>query len=107
MAKKAKKSAKSNGLASLSVEALFKLRDEVGEILSSKASELRRQLARLTGVTPKRGRPAGKRKGAKVAPKYRGPDGELWSGRGMKPRWMVAALKKGKKIDDFAIKKAA
>ena len=29
---------------------------------------------------------------------------ETWAGRGAKPRWMVAALKKGKKIDSFLIK---
>ena len=36
--------------------------------------------------------------------KYRGPDGQTWSGgRGRKPLWVVEALKAGKKIEDFAI----
>ncbi len=36
--------------------------------------------------------------------KYRGPNGETWSGgRGRKPRWVTEALAKGKKIEDFAI----
>jgi DNA-binding protein H-NS len=43
-------------------------------------------------------------KGTKVAPKYRGPGGETWAGRGAKPRWLTAAIKKGKKLDSFLIK---
>ena len=54
MAKKSKKSRSSRkssqGLAAMSVDALFNLRDEVAAILSSKAAELQRQLARLGGV---------------------------------------------------------
>jgi len=41
----------------------------------------------------------------KVPPKYRGPSGETWAGRGAKPRWLVAAIKDGKKIDQFLIDK--
>jgi DNA-binding protein H-NS len=46
-------------------------------------------------------------KGRKVPPKYRGPSGETWAGRGAKPRWLVAAIKSGKKLDDFLIDKLA
>jgi len=40
-----------------------------------------------------------------VAPKYRNPEspGETWAGRGLKPRWLAAAIKGGKKLEDFAI----
>jgi DNA-binding protein H-NS len=44
-------------------------------------------------------------KGKKVPPKYRSPSGETWAGRGAKPRWLVAAIKGGKKLDDFLIEK--
>jgi DNA-binding protein H-NS len=44
-------------------------------------------------------------KGKKVAPKFKGPGGETWAGRGARPRWLVAALKEGKKLEDFAIEK--
>ena len=44
-------------------------------------------------------------KGRKVAPKYRGPDGETWAGRGATPRWLKAAIKEGKKAEDFLIEK--
>ena len=38
------------------------------------------------------------------AAKYRGPNGQTWSGgRGRKPQWVTDALKSGKKIEDFAI----
>jgi DNA-binding protein H-NS len=41
---------------------------------------------------------------AKVAAKYRNADtGETWSGRGLQPRWLKAALDTGKKLSDFAV----
>jgi len=44
-------------------------------------------------------------KGGKVAVKYRNPDNpdDTWTGRGRQPKWLVAALKKGAKIDEFAV----
>lgn len=50
-------------------------------------------------------RPRGSAKGSKVAPKYRNPDNptETWSGRGVHPRWMSAAIAKGRKPEDFLI----
>ena len=93
-------------IATLSVEALFKLRDDVTAALSSRASDLQKRLSRLTGSAPAKrayNKRKGPRKGMKVAPKYRGPGGELWSGRGLKPRWLTAELKAGKKVEDFAI----
>jgi DNA-binding protein H-NS len=42
--------------------------------------------------------------GAKVAAKYRDKaTGDTWSGRGLQPRWLKAALAAGKKITDFAV----
>lgn len=42
--------------------------------------------------------------GRKVAPKYRNPaTGETWTGRGLKPKWIQAAMASGKKLEDFAI----
>mgnify|MGYP003478436811 FL=1 len=40
-----------------------------------------------------------------VKPKYANPANraETWTGRGRKPRWVEAALKAGKKIEDLAI----
>lgn len=42
--------------------------------------------------------------GAKVAPKYRDKaSGQTWSGRGLQPRWLKAALAAGRKIDEFRL----
>lgn len=41
---------------------------------------------------------------AKVAPKYRDKaSGQTWSGRGLQPNWLKAALAAGRKLSDFAI----
>ena len=46
---------------------------------------------------------AGAPKG-KVAPKYRNKEtGETWTGRGLQPKWVQAAIASGKKLEDFAI----
>lgn len=44
-------------------------------------------------------------KGRKVAAKYANPDdsSETWTGRGRRPRWLVARLKAGEKADKFLI----
>jgi DNA-binding protein H-NS len=47
------------------------------------------------------------RKAKRVAPKYRGPGGVTWSGRGLMPRWLRDAVKDGKKREEFLIKKLA
>ena len=43
----------------------------------------------------------------KVAPKYRNPANpkETWTGRGKQPRWLAAHTAKGKKVEEFLIKK--
>ncbi|MDO8319272.1 H-NS histone family protein [Rhodoferax sp.] len=35
--------------------------------------------------------------------KYRGPNGELWSGRGLMPRWLATEVAQGKSKETFAI----
>lgn len=41
-------------------------------------------------------------KGKPVAIKYRDGD-NTWTGRGNKPRWLVARLEEGKQLADFAV----
>lgn len=49
-------------------------------------------------------RPAKKAAGTStVAAKYRGPNGETWSGRGLMPRWMAALVASGRTKEEFAI----
>jgi DNA-binding protein H-NS len=55
----------------------------------------------------KPGRPAKKAAGPKstkaVAAKFRGPNGETWSGRGLTPKWLATQIAEGKSKQDFAI----
>lgn len=38
-----------------------------------------------------------------VAAKYKDDQGNQWTGRGLKPRWLTAALAAGRKLEDFAV----
>nr|WP_326531409.1 H-NS histone family protein [Rhodoferax sp.] len=61
--------------------------------------------AKPAGATPTRVKgPKKSKSGVAVAAKYRGPQGETWSGRGLTPRWMASLLAQGKTKEDFAIK---
>lgn len=57
--------------------------------------------------TPKKATATKGRKLGKVPPKYRNPAkaSETWTGRGKQPRWLAELVKKGKKPEDFLIKK--
>jgi len=94
-------------LSGMTVEALMDLRKRVDETLNERRAELQMQLERM-GATAVVVRGGGSvLKGKKVPPKYRGPSGETWAGRGERPRYLVAAIKGGKKLDDFLIDKSA
>jgi DNA-binding protein H-NS len=58
--------------------------------------------ARSTGPVSPRPKAA---KSAKSPVKYRGPNGETWSGgRGRKPQWVTQALQQGRNLEEFAVK---
>jgi DNA-binding protein H-NS len=93
---------------------------------SSTVAEIRAKM-QAYGITVKdlgAGKAAGKGKGAKspktpktstakprkskaagvpVAAKYRGPNGEAWSGRGLSPKWLSALIAQGRTKEEFAI----
>src|SRR5262245_50810451 len=94
-------------LSGMTIEALLNLREQVDETLLKRRADIERQLARMDGGARIARRGGSALKGRKVAPKYRGPLGETWTGRGAKPRWLVAAMKGGKKLDQFLIDKSA
>jgi DNA-binding protein H-NS len=104
-------------LRGMDVDALLSLRAAIDKKLGEKRSELEQQLSRLglesnsSGhARAARGWGSGRRsamKGRKVAPKFRGPGGETWAGRGARPRWLTALVKEGHKIEEFAINKSA
>jgi hypothetical protein len=95
-------------LSSMSVDALLKLRDDIGKVLSQKAVQLEDQLSKLGGEAGggRRGRGSAM-KGRKVPAKYRDKEGHTWAGRGAQPVWLREKLKAGAKLEDFAVQKTA
>ena len=91
-------------LKGMNVQALLSLRDQIDKRLLELQTELEKQLSALT-PKGKAIRISSSLKGRKVPPKYRSRSGETWAGRGAKPSWLVAAIKNGKKVDDFLIKR--
>jgi len=87
---------------------LWSLHVEVSQVLQQRIQqeklrlEERLKLLQIPVVSGRRPYPP-------VRPKYRNPDqpSETWAGRGKRPRWLVAKLKSGKRINDFRIKRAA
>ena len=60
-------------------------------------------VADLSGKAAASGKKAAA-KGSKVAAKYRDPDsGATWSGRGLQPNWLKAAIEGGRKIEEFSV----
>jgi DNA-binding protein H-NS len=98
-------------LKSMSLDKLVTLKNRIETVLSAKVIEQRRmletglsKLARFQGGARSK-MALGRGSWGKIAPKYRNPDNpaETWAGRGLKPRWLAAAIKSGKKQDDFLI----
>ena len=108
---------KTPNFSKMTVDALIAARDTIDKLLTKRVpaarKELEKRLSALhgffganSGTANKAradGRSRSKLKGRKVPPKYRSKKGETWSGRGMMPRWLTAAIKGGAKLDDFAI----
>ena len=61
-------------------------------------------LGSASAVKSTRGQGQSTSAGRKVAAKYHNAaTGESWSGRGLKPKWMQAAIAEGRKPEDFAV----
>ena len=106
-------------LEAMQFDELWQIHEELTKILSDRIiaekRELEKRLAKLNRVEIIREPgsahplsmtdPAPRRKYPKVLPKYFNPlaPSETWSGRGKRPRWLVAALKTGHKLDEFKI----
>lgn len=93
-------------------EALLEQADQAREQEINQAIAEIKQKMSMLGLTLQDLRHAGiadpqikhKSKAQPSPAKYRGPEGQLWSGgRGRKPDWVLAALKAGKSLDEFAI----
>jgi len=95
-------------LASMSVDALLKLRDDIEQALTRRAAQLRHELSRLgrqIGSKSKVGRSP--LQGRKAPVKYRDRSGNTWAGRGAQPTWLREKLKAGAKLEEFAVHKTA
>ena len=102
-------------LRSMSISRLTDLRDRVDAALASKVIGQRRvieselaKLTRLQGAKTLRKNGSGFGLRGPVEPKYRNPQNpaETWAGRGLRPKWLTAAMKGGKSADDFLIRGA-
>lgn len=106
-------------LERLSVDELSDLYDQVRHALTERIQvekqKLEQKLMTLNAgpVSHRPGaKPAiiplkGRRRGyPAVRPKYKNPENsaETWAGRGKQPRWLVAQVEAGKRIEDFLIK---
>lgn len=117
-------------LTRLDLAELIQLRDEIEAALNGKVEierkELEARIDELAALQKRRSKddvsrpskvaknsktnaPSAKTKihplkGSKASPKYRGPNGETWSGRGLAPKWLTALEGKGKKRESFLIK---
>ena len=113
-------------LSNMSVEELTALRDAAEakrrELLTHAKNEVVREFReklKALGLTieavlpsPARGKASeengeGRKKrrdaGQPLTPRYRGPSGETWSGRGREPRWLQALMAEGRKREEFRV----
>ncbi|MCA6119362.1 H-NS histone family protein [Bradyrhizobium sp. WSM 1738] len=94
-------------LEQLSTDDLWLLHVEVSQLLQRRIQTEKQRLEERLKLLD--APVSGRRQYPPVPPKYRNPDrpSETWAGRGKQPRWLVAQLRSGKRIDDFRIKKTA
>lgn len=89
----------------MTTDDLWSLHIEVARLLQEKMKSEKMALEerlRILNAPPSTRRPY-----PPVDAKYRNPDrpSETWSGRGKQPRWLVAQIKSGKRIDEFQIRR--
>jgi DNA-binding protein H-NS len=103
-------------LNSMSVEELLATKAKVEAAIEARVDQERKRLtASLEKLNSIASIPNGKSRKLRRQPKrrtlaarYRNPNNpkETWAGRGLRPRWLVAALKGGKKkLADFAVER--
>ena len=60
-------------------------------------------LADLDGGKGRPRKAVGAKSGNPAPIKYRGPNGETWTGRGLMPRWLAALVEAGQAKETFAV----
>ena len=98
----------------LSYKQLLDLKNRMDVAMKARRAEekvaIKQQISELASesgfsVDELMGGKRGNRKGIKVAIKYSHPEDKTltWTGRGRQPRWLVAELKNGKKLESFTV----
>ena len=106
-------------LEAMQFDELWRIHEELTKFLSDRILADKRELemrfaklhqVEITGPSSRAdlnltAEPPSRRKYPKVLPKYYNPQSpsETWSGRGKRPRWLVAALETGHELDEFKI----
>lgn len=101
-------------LERMSFDELCRFRERLLDLIDQKVKLARRHLERqieqldvlVNGGRRTPGRISGRPHallGRRIAPRYRGPNGETWAGRGMMPVWLREQIKRGRKVEQFAI----
>lgn len=97
-----------HNFAAMSVDALWQLHEELRIVLAAKMAEQRQELdERLRDL--EQFSASSKRAVAAMRPKagpvYRNPaqPSQIWSGRGLRPRWLVFQLAAGRSLDEFRV----
>lgn len=100
-----------NNIETLSYKELVALQGDINAAIAFRKAERAKEIkARLAELARKNGFSVdelfGKgRTSAKATVKFRNPKNanETWAGRGRQPLWLAAALKKGAKLESFAV----
>ncbi len=98
-----------NELAARVQKAIAAKKDEErGETLNALKALAQSKGYSLDELLGKGGGSGGRRqrsdKGVKLKPKYVGPNGEIYTGRGPTPKWLKSLERKGEKRDKFLVK---
>jgi DNA-binding protein H-NS len=98
---------KKANFASMTVEELWEIYEEISKLLEAKMLAEKEMLERrLTSLHPaSMDRPRARRHYAQVVPKFANPDdpNQVWSGRGKRPRWVTQKLASGLSLEDLSI----
>jgi DNA-binding protein H-NS len=102
----------SDNFKSMSFEELWNLNEDISAVLQQKITEKKAQLDEcLRKIQPNNDSELDRvrRRYPPVLQKYQNPKNpaETWSGRGLRPRWVTAQLRAGKKLDDFLIRQSS
>jgi DNA-binding protein H-NS len=97
---------------SMAFDDLLRLREQLDQVIAERISAEEQELQDRLNLIKRFRHVVGSRDGAgtlagrKLRPKYRNPDNpaQTWAGRGLQPKWLIQALKSGRKLESFRVK---